>query len=170
MVIWIIGLSGSGKTYLAKKILKALGNYKKVHVDGDEVRKYLTYNLGYSYEDRKKNSIFMSDLCKFLEEQNFIVVCSTLSNYPDHQRKNRKKYKKYFQIYIKSELNNLSERNKKNIYSKRNVVGKDIKFIKPVRNDFIIKNNFKPFQKIIIDKIISKIKNANKTKKNNRKN
>ena len=54
MVIWIIGLSGSGKTYLAKKILKALGNYKKVHVDGDEVRKYLTYNLGYSYEDRKK--------------------------------------------------------------------------------------------------------------------
>lgn len=169
MVIYIIGLSGSGKTYLAKRILKDLGNLRKIHIDGDEVRKYLTYNLGYSYKDRRKNSIFTSDLCKFLEEQNFIVVCSTLSNYRDHQKENRKKYKNYLQIYIESELKNLSKRNKKNIYSKKNVVGKDIKFVKPVKNDFIIKNNFKPFQNNLINKIISKIKDAKNIKKNNRK-
>ena len=72
MVIYIIGLSGSGKTYLAKRILKDLGNLRKIHIDGDEVRKYLTYNLGYSYKDRRKNSIFTSDLCKFLEEQSLL--------------------------------------------------------------------------------------------------
>ncbi len=44
MVIWIIGLSGSGKTYLAGKLLKSIKG-RKIHVDGDEVRKYITKNL-----------------------------------------------------------------------------------------------------------------------------
>ena len=55
MVIWIIGLSGSGKTFLSKKIFKKL-NGKKILVDGDVVRKYLTYDLGYTKKDREKNT------------------------------------------------------------------------------------------------------------------
>ena len=54
MVIWIIGLSGSGKTYLSKKIFKRLKG-KKILVDGDTVRKYITYNLKYTKIDREKN-------------------------------------------------------------------------------------------------------------------
>ena len=52
MVIWIIGLSGSGKTYLSKKIYNKLKG-KKILVDGDTVRKYITYNLKYSKKDRE---------------------------------------------------------------------------------------------------------------------
>ena len=53
MVIWIIGLSGSGKSYLARNICK---KFKKIiiWIDGDDVRKYITYNLQYSIKDRKK--------------------------------------------------------------------------------------------------------------------
>ena len=47
MVIWIIGLSGSGKTYLAKKLIKKIKG-KKILIDGDVVRKYITYDLRYS--------------------------------------------------------------------------------------------------------------------------
>ena len=40
MVIWIIGLSGSGKTYLAKNLFKKFKG-KKIIVDGDMVRKHI---------------------------------------------------------------------------------------------------------------------------------
>ena len=55
MVIWIIGLSGSGKTYLSKKIFKKFKD-KKILVDGDTVRKYITYKLKYTKQDREKTS------------------------------------------------------------------------------------------------------------------
>ena len=75
MVIWIIGLSGSGKTYLAKKIFSKIKG-KKIIIDGDTVRKFITYNLKYSKKDREKNSQIISDLCEFLENQGFTVICS----------------------------------------------------------------------------------------------
>ena len=103
MVIWIIGLSGSGKTYLSKKIFKKLKG-KKILVDGDKVRKYITYNLKYTKVDREKNSLLISDLCKFLESQNFTVVCSILSIFRKHQKINRNKFRNYFQIYLKTDI------------------------------------------------------------------
>ena len=90
MVVWIIGLSGSGKTFLAKQILKNIRG-KKIHIDGDEVRKFLTYKLGYTKRDRKRNSLIISDLCAYLEQKNYIVVCSILSIFKEHQILNRKK-------------------------------------------------------------------------------
>ena len=52
MVIWIIGISGSGKSYLSKKIYANVKG-KKILVDGDIVRKYITYNLKYTKIDRE---------------------------------------------------------------------------------------------------------------------
>lgn len=164
MVIWIIGLSGSGKTFLSKKIFKKL-NGKKILVDGDVVRKYLTYDLSYTKKDREKNSQFISDLCKFLEIQGFTVVCSILSIFRKHQKQNRTKFNDYFQIFINSKISELRKRNTKNIYSRKNVVGKNIDFPPPIKSDLIIRNNFMPFSHKKIDQIIKKINNAKKNKK-----
>ena len=108
MVIWIIGLSGSGKTYLAKNIFKNI-NGKKIVIDGDMIRKYITYDLKYTIKD-KKNSQFISDLCKFLEVQGFVVICPILSIFTEHQKINRKKFKNYFQIFINSKILNLKKK------------------------------------------------------------
>ena len=157
MVVWIIGYSGSGKTYLASRLLKKIKG-KKIHIDGDDVRKFLTYDLKYSLSDRKKNSKFISDLCKFLESKNYYVVCSILSIFREHQIDNRLKFKKYFQIYFQSDFKHIKKRNNKKIYSKsKQVVGVDIKFPKPIRNDLIIKNKFKPFTEMMIKNILNKI-------------
>ncbi len=161
MVIWIIGLSGSGKSYLANKIYKELLKKKKkiISVDGDDVRKFLTYDLGYTLQDRKKNSIFISDLCKFLENKGFIVVCSILSIFKEHQKKNRKKFNKYLQIYINSNFDKLKKINFNKVYHlNKNVVGKDILFPKPYKSDFILDPANKIEYKKIYKKIISKIK------------
>ncbi len=142
MVIWLIGLSGSGKTFYANKLSRKIK--KSIIIDGDDVRKFITYNLGYSLIDRKENSKIISNLCNFFEKKGFTVICPILSIFRDHQKKNRKKFIKYFQIYIKSDLLNLKKRNSKNIYNKKkNIVGYDIKFPEPYKNDLVIHNNYK---------------------------
>ena len=167
MVIWIIGLSGSGKTFLANKIFRKISG-KKILVDGDDVRRYITYKLNYSKNDRELNSILISDLCKFLEIQGFFVICSILSIFRKHQKLNRKKYKNYMQIYLKSDLLTLKRRNNKEIYSeKKDVVGKKINFPKPYKNDLVIKNDFTPYKKSILEKILKKINDSKKNKKFN---
>ena len=46
------------------------------------------------------------------------------------------------QIYIKTNIKKVTERNNKNIYSKKSVVGKEIKFPTPYKSDITIKNSF----------------------------
>ena len=144
MVIWIIGLSGSGKTYtsvLLNNIFKKKN--KTIIVDGDEFRKYISYDLKYTLKDRKKNSQRIQNFSKYLESKGFLVIVPILSIFREHQIKNRKLFDDYYQIFINTDLNKLKQRNNKNIYSKtKNVVGKDIKFMKPLRSDYIFKNNF----------------------------
>ncbi len=164
MVIWIIGLSGSGKSYLAKKIFNKIKG-KKILIDGDTVRKYITYELKYSKKDREKNSQLISDLCKFLENQGFVVVCSILSIFTKHQKLNRKKFDNYFQIFINTQISILKKRNSKNVYSKKNVVGRKIKFPKPYKSDLIVKNNFSSYPLKKIDQIMNKINDVKRNKK-----
>ena len=164
MVIWIIGLSGSGKTYLANNLFKKMKG-KKIFVDGDDVRKHITYNLKYSKKDREKNSQLISDLCKFLEIKGFTVICSILSIFKNHQKLNRKKFNDYFQIFVNTDISKLKKRNIKKIYSKTNVVGKSIRFPKPYKSDMVIKNNFLPYSEKKINQIINKINNVKKNKK-----
>ena len=56
MVIWFIGLSGSGKSTISTKFIKALKkNTKKhvIHLDGDNIR-FLFNNSDYSISGKKK--------------------------------------------------------------------------------------------------------------------
>ena len=66
MVIWIIGKSGVGKTFLAKKIYyKIKKNFKKViWVDGDKFRRKFSRDLGFSIKERRKNSLRIQKYCK----------------------------------------------------------------------------------------------------------
>ena len=156
MVIWIIGLSGSGKTFYANKINDHLKKKRKktIIIDGDEVRKYINYDLKYNLEDREKNSKIIQKICHFLESKDFIVICSILSIIKKHQKQNRKLFKKYFQIYLKTNKGNLVKTYKKKTYSlKKNVVGRDIKFPQPYKSHLIIKNDFNNY-KVNLQKIL----------------
>lgn len=161
MVIWIIGLSGSGKTYLSKKIkIKLKKKIKFIHLDGDKIRKIFSHDLGYSTLERQKNAERISKLTRFLVDQNNHVIVSVLSNFPYWLKWNRNNIKDYFQIYIKCKKKTLFSRNKKNLYKseKQNVVGKDIIFNEPKKSDFLFNNNFKDQEiNIFVEKITKKI-------------
>ena len=149
MVIWIIGQSGSGKTFFAKKLSRILNKKKIFLVDGDEVRKYLTHDLGYTKKDRYLNSIYIQNLCKYLENKGYFVICAIQSIFNKHQKENRKIFKNYFQIYLKTENRIIFNKNHKLSEFKKNIVGKDIKFPKPYKSNLTINNKFKDHKKIL---------------------
>ena len=145
MVIWIIGKSGSGKSFISKFLKKTLKTKKNkvVWIDGDKFRKKFSKDLGFSFSDRKKNSKRIQNHCKKFDKMGYVVICSILSIFRDHQKQNRKIFSKYIQIYIDVNLNILKIRNNKKVYSeKKNIVGEDIKFPVPYKSDLVIKNDF----------------------------
>ncbi|AEA80603.1 adenylylsulfate kinase [Candidatus Pelagibacter sp. IMCC9063] len=145
MVIWIVGLAGSGKTTLAKGIIKKYNKNKIVHIDGDKFRGLFDNDLGHSLKDRARNARRISKFVGFLSKQKINIVVSVLSNFPFWLKWNRKNIKNYFEIFIDINKELLFKKNKKKLYNskKRNVVGKDIKFNIPKNYDIKFKNTFK---------------------------
>ncbi len=156
MVVWIIGKSGVGKTYLAKHLINIYKKkYKKlIWLDGDKFREKYSKDLGFSLDDRRKNSLRMQKHCKKYDNKKYLVICSILSLFRIHQKKNRKIFSNYLQIFIKADSKLIEKRNNKNIYSnKKNVVGRDILFPMPYKSDITIKNNFNKLFKQNLKKI-----------------
>jgi adenylylsulfate kinase len=80
-VIWFTGLSGSGKSTIAKGLeneLHLTGHLTMV-LDGDNVRTGINSNLGFSEEDRKENIRRVAEVAKLLMESGVIVVCCFVS-------------------------------------------------------------------------------------------
>ncbi len=149
MIVWIIGLSGAGKTTLANQIVCKLREKGKkiVHLDGDLIRNLYGNDIGHSIEDRKKNADRICKLCKFLDLQEIDVVTSILSIFPESRQWCRENLINYYEVFIKTDIQILKKRDSKGIYKKfdrgliKNVAGLDLNFIEPDRPDLIINNN-----------------------------
>ena len=140
-IIWITGISGTGKTTLAKHYMKFLKNF--IWIDGDGFRKLFNEDLGYTLKDRNKNAERLINFASFLNKQKISLIISANLTSKKYKKKIKKKFKNIFHIQINSDLNILKKRDKKKIYKKnKNVVGKDIKFFKSFNKyDFLINNN-----------------------------
>jgi adenylylsulfate kinase len=149
MLIWLIGLSGSGKTTLGREIARQwkAQEANTVLVDGDEVRRIFRQDLAsadYSLEGRRLNAERIFELCVWLDQQQINVVCSILSIFPDLRAKNRKQFKRYFEVYLNPPFETLVERDTKGLYRQalagqmQNMVGVDIPFPPPQAPDLEI--------------------------------
>lgn len=161
IVYWITGLSGAGKTTIAKLLYDKLKSKKDnvVFLDGDVLREVFGSDIGYSQEDRRKSAMRNSRLCKELSEQGIDVICATISMFDTCREWNRKNIKNYKEIYIKVPMNVLIERNQKGLYSGalngdiKNVMGIDIDFQEPKNPDMVVINDGSRKLKEIIDLI-----------------
>lgn len=149
MVVWIIGLSGAGKTTLANAVLKKVRIRKKnvVLIDGDLIRDLFDNDLSHTIEDRRINANRICKLCKFLDDQGIHVVCAILSLFPESRIWNRLNIKNYYEVFIQASINQLEQRDYKGLYYKyrqgliSNIAGLDIDFIHPENPDLTIHNN-----------------------------
>ena len=166
MIIWIIGISGTGKTTIGKKLFNKIKrkHFNTVFLDGDILRNVWGDDLGHKISDRKKNALRILKLCQLLNKQKIHVVCCLLSIFPLIQQKARKTLKKYFQIHLTAPIKELLRRDTKKIYKNyynkkiKNVVGLDLPFPKTYKSDLTIESFGSNSPDKIVKKIYNKIK------------
>ena len=80
-ILWFTGLSGAGKTTIAKTSYDSLINkgYQVKILDGDEIRKEIHFDLGFSKEDIEENNIKVAELCIRLMSSYEIIIVPIIS-------------------------------------------------------------------------------------------
>ena len=160
-VIWITGLSGVGKTTLGKHLVMKIE--KSVQIDGDLVRKKLSPALDYTAKSRTKQIIKIRNLAYDYYIQDKFVIVSALYSNPLLLNENRTFFRNYTEIYLKTDVGELVNRDSKGLYSKflkgqiKDVVGMDIKWIEPLNPDFIFDNTKFNSCDSMADKIIKRV-------------
>lgn len=154
MVIWLVGMSGAGKTTIGRELYALIksSHPNTVFVDGDEVREIFRHegDDAYTVEGRRQNSERISALCRWLDRQGINVVCSMLSIFEDHRQANRAELLRYFEVFIDASMDELMARDYKNLYRDaragrvKNVVGVDIPFPAPATPDMVIRSGHPP--------------------------
>lgn len=151
MVVWIIGLSGAGKSSLGKALVRQWRERERhvVLVDGDDIRRLLGNDgreQDYSLEGRRRNAETITRICAWLDGQGIHVVCCILSIFPDMRAANRTRFSAYREIFIDAPLPSLRARDGKQLYAeadaglRRNVVGVDLPFPRPADADLVFLN------------------------------
>ncbi|MEE4197946.1 MAG: adenylyl-sulfate kinase [Bacteroidales bacterium] len=122
LVIWITGLSGSGKTTIAKALEIELHHrgYLTKLLDGDNVRTGINNNLGFSEADRKENIRRIAEVSKLFKDGGVILINCFIS--PTHEIRNQAKNiigeKDFFDIYVNTPLEVCEQRDIKGLYAK----------------------------------------------------
>jgi adenylylsulfate kinase len=149
--IWLTGLPSSGKSSISKFILKKLGKkFPVILLDSDECNKFFYLKKNYDKIERNKSTFKYIKLTKILLRTNCLVIVSAnhALNFQRSLARTQLK-KKYSEIWINTSLKDCKIRDVKNLFYKakkgtiKNLVGHDIKFEKPLKNDFKVntKNN-----------------------------
>ena len=137
-VIWITGLSSSGKTTLALEIQRLLKTKHRAAIllDGDDLREVIlgsSKDHSHQFDGAKREDLAFTycRLAKLFAEQGCWVIVSTISMRKSVFDWNRRNLPNYFEILIDLPLRILETRDPKNIYAdfktglRKNVVGKD---------------------------------------------
>jgi adenylylsulfate kinase len=122
LVVWLTGLSGSGKSTIAKALELQL-NSNGIHtttLDGDNLRTGLNSGLGFSTLDRQENLRRVAEVAKIMMESGLVVLAAFVSPL-QAQREQVKQLvgaDKFVEIFIDTPLSVCEERDVKGLYQK----------------------------------------------------
>ena len=162
-VIWMTGLSGSGKSTIAKEIERKLflKGFNIFILDGDNLRMGLNKGLTFSPEDRTENIRRTAEVAKLFTDAGFIVIVSLISPYRSERKKARDIRPEYFrEIYIKATLQECIKRDVKGLYAKAmrseidNFTGISSPYEEPINPNLIIDTEHEG-----IEESVSKLEN-----------
>ena len=121
VVLWLYGLSGSGKSTIAnaaERALHAEGRMTTI-LDGDNLRTGLNSNLGFSDEDRTENVRRVAETARLLASQGIIVLVSVITPQREHRRSAAQIIGPDFhEVYVKADFETCARRDPKGLYAK----------------------------------------------------
>ena len=102
MIIWLTGLSGSGKTTISNILYSKLKTSipPLVKIDGDEIRELFNDTKTYDENSRYNQIKRIQRLALILSKQGLYVIVSALYCNPELMEWNRKNFKSYYEIYL----------------------------------------------------------------------
>ena len=120
LVIWLTGLSGSGKTTIAESLNTVIlkKGYFTKHFDGDEIRKGINKDLGFSNEDRQENIRRISEISKLFLDSGLIVICSFITPTKEMRELARSIIGKdrFIEIFVNAPVEVCEKRDPKGLY------------------------------------------------------
>lgn len=151
ILIWMTGLSGSGKSTVAYTLEHALvqrGHLAYV-LDGDNVRHGLNKNLGFSAEDRQENIRRIGEVGKLFVDVGVITITAFISPYRADRDAARELFKKgeFLEVFCKAPLEVCEDRDPKGLYKKarageiKGFTGIDDPYDEPVNAEMVIETD-----------------------------
>jgi adenylylsulfate kinase len=141
VVVWLYGLSGSGKSTIAnrvERVLHAEGRFTAI-LDGDNLRTGLNSNLGFSDDDRAENVRRVAETAKLLAGFGVIVIVSVITPRRElRELAGRIVGGDFLEVYVKADFETCARRDPKGLYAKARggtitqFTGRDSGFEEPV--------------------------------------
>ena len=120
-ILWFTGLSGTGKSTLAKILSSKLSqlNFKVKIIDGDDFRKKNKNNNNFLKTNIIKNNLSIINNVKKIQKKYDFILVSVISPLLKTRNIARIKFgKNYFEIYVKCKIETLEKRDTKKLYAK----------------------------------------------------
>ncbi len=121
-VLWFTGISGAGKSTIAKSLEKKLWDEGKqtILLDGDQVRHGLNGDLRFSPEDRSENIRRVANLARLFLEHGNVVLCTFISPYKKDREMAREIIGKddFLEVHVSCKPEKAQERDPKGLYAK----------------------------------------------------
>jgi bifunctional enzyme CysN/CysC len=121
-VLWITGLSGAGKSTIARAVERRLfaEGYRTMLLDGDQLRHGLTAELGFSPADRAENVRRAGEVAKLFFEAGHVVLCTFVSPYARDRDAVRALFPegRFAEVHVTASLDRLRARDVKGLYAR----------------------------------------------------
>jgi adenylylsulfate kinase len=166
IVLWFVGLSGSGKSTVAKAVEAELHQAGKLTMllDGDNLRTGINNNLGFSEADREENIRRAAEVAKLFASNGIITICSLISP-TDKIRSMAKSIigNDYCEVFIHCPIEVCEQRDVKGLYAKarrgeiKNFTGIDSPFENPANPNIEVRTDLESLD-ACKDKIMQAIK------------
>jgi bifunctional enzyme CysN/CysC len=164
--IWLTGISGSGKSTIAKALEQKLYQQGKITalLDADNLRLGINKNLGFSKSDRIENVRRIAEIAKLMVESGLIVIVACISPYEQERIAVRSLFKegKFFEVFVNTPLSVCKKRDPKGLYKKSKMnktmdkTGISNLYEKPKHPDLEIDTSRENINSIV-NKIINKV-------------
>lgn len=115
-LIYITGLSGSGKTTISKELQKLIPN--SILLDGDEIRNTINKDIGYDRESKIKNISRNNELIKLLYNQGFTIIAAFMASVSSERDKIFTMCNNNVKIQLTTPIDVCISRDPKGLYSK----------------------------------------------------